>query len=282
MKWPSEAIWETVVSELPGFTVEILPHIDSTNSELMRRAKAGQTEPLLLVAEHQTAGRGRLGREWLDQGSGAQTQALMFSLGLRLSPANWSGLSLAVGISVAQSLHPDLRLKWPNDIWLNNRKLAGILIETIGLGVGIDPGSGNAADRSRYAVIGVGINITAPDPTGLSTPAAWLQEVLPGIDAAAALQRIVLPLVQTLQQFDRQGFAPFQARFTALDALLGRPIAVNNAGAAGLAGSAGVADGMASGVDELGALLVHTGAGVAKITSSEVSVRPLEPTNLPC
>ena len=62
IRWPAEAVWEAVAPLLPGFTVEVLPSIDSTNTELMRRARAGQTEPTLLVAEQQTAGRGRLGR----------------------------------------------------------------------------------------------------------------------------------------------------------------------------------------------------------------------------
>jgi BirA family biotin operon repressor/biotin-[acetyl-CoA-carboxylase] ligase len=65
VRWPAESIWETVAPGLPGFTVEVLPQLDSTNTELMRRAHAGRLEPVLLVAEHQTAGRGRLGRQWL-------------------------------------------------------------------------------------------------------------------------------------------------------------------------------------------------------------------------
>ena len=126
IKWPAEAIWEAVVPLLPGFTVEVLPQVDSTNSELMRRARDGLTEPVLLVAEAQTAGRGRLGRSWASQPG----DSLTFSLGLPLAPVDWSGLSLAVGVSVAQSLHPQLQLKWPNDVWLQDRKLGGILIET--------------------------------------------------------------------------------------------------------------------------------------------------------
>jgi BirA family biotin operon repressor/biotin-[acetyl-CoA-carboxylase] ligase len=62
MRWPAEAVWEQVAPLLPGFTVEVLPEVDSTNTELMRRARAGQLEPVLLVAERQSAGRGRLGR----------------------------------------------------------------------------------------------------------------------------------------------------------------------------------------------------------------------------
>ncbi len=65
IRWPSEAIWEAVAPSLDGFTVEVLPQVDSTNSELMRRARAGQPAPILLVAERQMAGRGRMGRQWI-------------------------------------------------------------------------------------------------------------------------------------------------------------------------------------------------------------------------
>ncbi|MFZ2394440.1 MAG: biotin--[acetyl-CoA-carboxylase] ligase, partial [Rhodoferax sp.] len=64
MRWPAEAIRQAVAPGLPGFTVEILPQVDSTNSELMRRARAGRPDPVLLVAEQQSAGRGRMGRQW--------------------------------------------------------------------------------------------------------------------------------------------------------------------------------------------------------------------------
>lgn len=254
-RWPSEAIWESIFPILENFTVEILPEIDSTNSELMRRARAGQLDPILLVAERQTAGRGRLGRTWhsgiTDAGAGG-IPALTFSLGLPLSPQSWSGLSLAVGISVAQSLHPSLRLKWPNDIWLNDRKLGGILIETA------------TVNDSRYAVIGIGINIAPREAIGLSTPPAWLQEVQPGMDAAMALQRIAQPLVQAIQKFAQTGFAPFQADFHALDLLAGRAVTLSDS-----------ASGQALGVDAAGGLRVKTASGVVQtITSAEVSVRP--------
>ena len=97
IRWPAEAIWEAVSPQLPGFSVEILPQVDSTNSELMRRARAGQTDAVLLVAETQSAGRGRLGRQWVSQ----RGDSLTFSLGLPIAPQDWSGLSLAVGLSLA-------------------------------------------------------------------------------------------------------------------------------------------------------------------------------------
>ncbi|MGE0498236.1 MAG: biotin--[acetyl-CoA-carboxylase] ligase [Ramlibacter sp.] len=262
VRWQAEALWEAVAPLWPGFTVEVLPEVDSTNSELMRRARAGQTGPVLLVAERQTAGRGRLGRAWHSDGPDAPAPggapalaALTFSLGLPLAPRDWAGLSLAVGTSLAESLDPQVRIKWPNDLWLHGRKLAGILIETAGAG------SGSAAPR--YAVVGVGINLLPRAAQGLSTAPAWLQELLPGVDAPQALQRVLLPLVQALQAFESDGFAPFQARFQARDALRDLAVTLSDG-----------TTGTAHGVGEDGALLVHTSAGMQQITSSEVSVRP--------
>jgi BirA family biotin operon repressor/biotin-[acetyl-CoA-carboxylase] ligase len=278
IRWPAEAIWEAVAPVLPGFTVEVLPTIDSTNTELMRRFRAAgptATEAVLLVAEQQSAGRGRMGRAWQSRAG----DSLTFSLGMTLQPTDWSGLSLAVGISIAESLQPvvpqngqpRIRLKWPNDLWLadaqGERKLAGILVETASWG------------ELRYVVIGIGINVralvleaasAAGQPTAL--PPAALQDILPGMDVAQALQLVAAPLVQAVQAFGLFGFAPFQARFAARDALAGRAVQLSDG-----------TEGVAHGVGENGALLVHTAAGMKEITSSEVSVRPVSPGSArPC
>ncbi|MBP6579559.1 MAG: biotin--[acetyl-CoA-carboxylase] ligase [Acidovorax sp.] len=272
IRWPAEAVWEAVAPLLPGFTVEVLPSIDSTNTELMRRARAGQTEPTLLVAEQQTAGRGRLGRVWQsDVGA-----SLMLSLGLPMAPRDWSGLSLAVGVSVAESLQPTLPplepgqpprigLKWPNDLWLSgDRKLGGILVETASFvapqAVHPAPAHGTAA---RYVVVGIGINVLPRSGEGMSMPPGSLQDVEPGLDAPAALLRIVPPLVAMLQGFEACGFAPVQPRFAARDVLQGRPVTLSD-------GQTGTAHGVA----EDGALLVHTAQGMQTVTSAEISVRP--------
>jgi BirA family transcriptional regulator, biotin operon repressor / biotin---[acetyl-CoA-carboxylase] ligase len=272
----AETIWQAVMAlglpSLAGFSVEVLPEVDSTNTELMRRARAGQTEPTLLVAQRQTAGRGRLGKHWhsgdpaatSEPGSNAVTTALVgaappsltFSLGLLLSPQAWDGLSLAVGTSVASSLHPDIQLKWPNDLWVQGCKLAGILIETAAVGT--------PSGAQRYAVVGVGINIAPRPADGLSTPPASLQQLLPRASAAQALERVAAPLLRDLLQFEREGFAPFAARFAARDALRDREVALSD----GMLGTA-------QGVDSHGALLVHTSAGPQRVTSAEVSVRPV-------
>jgi BirA family biotin operon repressor/biotin-[acetyl-CoA-carboxylase] ligase len=246
-RWPAESIWEEVAPLLPGFTVEVLPEIDSTNTELMRRARAGQTEPTLLVAEFQRAGRGRLGRSW----SSKPGDSLTFSLGLPLQPSDWSGLSLAVGLSLAEALHPDVRLKWPNDLWLRDCKLGGILVEVASSG-----------GRS-HVVVGVGLNIRPQTAAQLRTPPAALIDCWPGASAPAALARVVAPLVTTLLDFAREGFAPLQARYAMRDALAGREVTTSE-------GQHGLALGVGSG----GALRLQLSGRVLEVVSDDISVRP--------
>jgi BirA family biotin operon repressor/biotin-[acetyl-CoA-carboxylase] ligase len=210
-----------------------------------------------------------LGRQWQSQ-AGA---SLTFSLGLPLQPAHWSGLSLAVGVSLAESLEPangkppTLQLKWPNDLWLGQRKLGGILVETANWG------------DQRYVVIGVGLNVTQPDEdfaaaassafddekTPSPMPATSLQALWPGVDAAWALQAVAAPLVQAVLDFEREGFAPFRARFAARDALTGRKVKLSDG-----------TEGTACGVAANGALSVQTQNGLQAINSMEVSVRPAD------
>lgn len=247
-RWPAENIWEAVVPRLPGFSVEILPEIDSTNTELMRRAKNGQLDPILLVAERQTAGRGRLGRAWL----GEVGHALTFSIGLPYQPRQWSGLSLAVGLSLAESLNPDIQLKWPNDLWRGGKKLGGILIEA------------STQGQQSYAVIGVGLNIQLPAEADLRTPPAALCEFWEGVTAGLALEKVVAPLMSCLQTFEADGFTPLQKRFDQRDALKGKNISTSD----GL-------QGLCEGVDAQGTLQMSTENGMILINSAEVSVRPL-------
>jgi len=259
----AETVWQQVVGQWPDFSVEVLPELDSTNSELMRRGRAGQTSPTLLVAERQTAGRGRLGRDWRTVGGAAPgADSLTFSLGLVLPAIDLSGLSLAVGVAVVDALHPDLGLKWPNDVWLAGRKLAGILIETTAVG------------DQRWVVIGVGINLLPRPETDLRTPPAALCEVLPQATVASVLQAVGPALARAIRQFTQAGFADFQAAFARRDVLRNRTVQAKDRAGQAL-------QGVACGVDASGALLVHTARGVQVINSAEVSVRPLPPSPLP-
>jgi len=258
----AEAVWLGVVNTLPGFTVEVLPSIDSTNSELMRRARSGLMEPVLLVAEEQTAGRGRVGKAWHSR----RGQSLTFSLALPMAPASWSGLSLAVGVSLANSLHPDVRLKWPNDLWLHERKLGGILVETAS--------TGDTTQGLRMVVIGIGLNVARPEaeavaglsdvPSALPAMApAGLAEILVGATAGEVLAMVAPPLAQDLRAFESQGFAAFAQRFAQRDALRDRRLLLSDG-----------TRGTGCGVGEDGALQVMTEHGMRNVTSAEVSVRP--------
>ncbi|TFY97918.1 biotin--[acetyl-CoA-carboxylase] ligase [Ramlibacter rhizophilus] len=246
--WPLQALREELAPLMPGVRVELAPEIDSTNSELMRRARAGSTQPVLLVAERQTAGRGRRGRAWqADPGD-----SLTFSLGLPLAPREWSGLSLAVGVAVAEMLHPAVGLKWPNDLWVGGHKLGGILVETAGTG-----------EALRQAVVGVGINIAPRDGAGLSTPPAALRALWPQAQAGEVLLRVAAPLARALREFEQAGFGAFVERYRARDLLWDTPVTLSDGRL-----------GTACGVSGSGGLLVHTAAGTLCVTSEEVSVRP--------
>lgn len=264
MHWPAEDLWLAIAPQVPGFSVEVLPTIDSTNTELMRRARAGQTDPVLLVAEQQTAGRGRLGRPWQSQAG----DSLTFSLGMNLAPADWSGLSLAIGWAITHALDPEQRLglglKWPNDLWVMGkasagpRKLAGILVETASAALG--PASPTPA---RYCVMGVGINLKAPATTDNPIAPIGLLELDPQWTPASVLQRLAQPLVEAVLAFEREGFAPFQASFHARDVLRGQAVTLSDG-----------QQGVAQGVNAKGELLLAQGDRLVKVNSSEVSVRP--------
>lgn len=268
-RWAAEDLWLSIVTLLPGFTVEVLPEVDSTNTELMRRARAGRAEPIVLVAESQTAGRGRQGRTWVNQPG----DCLMYSLGLMLNPVDWSGLSLVVGLSIAESLQaagvsggPEIGVKWPNDLWLRDgRKLGGTLIETANVPAGIDAACFGAGQGTpRFVIIGTGINVRPPQASAvLTTPATCLQALDPRWTAPTALQRLLPHLVKDLLHFADHGFAPFVERFAQRDVLQGQAVHLSD-------GRSGVA----CGVSADGTLRIRTAQGVEQVLSGEVSVRP--------
>ncbi len=295
VQWGAETLWEQLVPLLPGLTVQVQAQSASTNTQLLDSARrlGADMAPCLLVAEHQTQGRGRLGRAWQSE-PGA---SLTFSLALPLAPADWSGLSLAVGLALAQALDPllgsgapgpRLMLKWPNDLWLCDaplppasanpepparlaqavaaaplgRKLGGILIETTHVGA------------QRWCVVGVGLNLR---PLRQQHPAADLGSgyaCLQELDASAAapeapavLARVAEPLVRELQRFEREGFAPLLAHYAARDVLRGQQVVAQ--GPDGPERALGVAHD----IDATGALRIQQTSGLIRVVSGEVGVR---------
>jgi|JI10StandDraft_1071094.scaffolds.fasta_scaffold19734_3 BirA family biotin operon repressor/biotin-[acetyl-CoA-carboxylase] ligase len=272
--WGAQALWQQLTPLLPGVAVEVLARTESTNTALLQRArKSGgrrddDLQPCLLVAEQQTRGRGRNGKSW----QSSPGRSLTFSLALPMQVTDWSGLSLAVGVALAQALDPvvpgaapRLMLKWPNDLWLRDdaggpagagRKLGGVLIETM------------AVPGARFVVVGIGLNVLPPLQDGalegLDTGFACLHELDDTLTAPQALARVALPLVQALQRFEREGFAPCVDAFAQRDLLRGCPVTTT---------AADVPEGVADGVDTDGALRVTVATRVHRVVAGEVSVR---------
>ena len=259
--WHLEDLWLKLAPLWPGITIECLPQVDSTNTELTRRLRQGHADPVLLVAEQQTAGRGRMGKPWITPAG----SALTFTLGLPMDPPSWSGLSLAVGVVLAEALDPDgqlgLGLKWPNDLWhwptgMAPAKLGGILIETLPL---------PHLQAGRYVLVGVGLNVRTPDvDTGGIAPRGldhWGEAPSPGW----ALGQVAPGLLAMLAAFRQMGASSWLQRYSLRDVLRGQRLQTSQ----GL-------QGVGAGIDADGALLLKTEDGQVRIDSAEVSVRPLE------
>ena len=229
-----------------------LAECGSTNTEALHHLRDGGG-PLILSASRQTAGRGRLGRAWQSDAA-----ALTFSVAVALpADLDLSGLSLAVGCTVADTLDAGgerIRLKWPNDLFVDGAKLGGILIEAVPL----------PAQR-RGVVIGIGLNLQ-PLPPGADRGAyasghAALQALDPAATAAATLDRLAPALRAMLADFETLGFAPWQAAFARRDLAAGRRVRV------------GEQAGTARGVSPRGELLLETAAGLLPMSGGELSLR---------
>jgi BirA family transcriptional regulator, biotin operon repressor / biotin---[acetyl-CoA-carboxylase] ligase len=226
---------------------------DSTNDRARELALAGAEPGTFVTAEAQTAGRGRRGRRW----SASPGTALLCSAILRPLEARHTLLPLAVPVAVceaAESLAPvECLVKWPNDVWLRERKLAGVLIE---------------ARPPEWAVIGVGLNLTVPDdefPDDLRWPATSLGHGV-GVDQALAALR------ESLGRWVAAEPDEVASAFASRDAMRGRAVAWEGAGGADRDGL-----GTGAGIDERGNLIVETAAGErVTLGSGEVSLR-LEP-----
>jgi BirA family biotin operon repressor/biotin-[acetyl-CoA-carboxylase] ligase len=236
--------------------IEVVAETGSTNADLLARA-AQLRRPVLLVAEQQTAGRGRAGRSWLSSAAGSLTFSLAWKFG---GPAQrLLGLPLAIGVALAEALGAmdvPVQLKWPNDLLKDGNKLAGILIETQ-----------NAGDGGVWAVIGVGLNLLMPDQleAQIGRPAAaapWLARM----ERDALMAALLGSLCGALDQFEAAGFAAFSARWNRLHAWRGETVAIIDHGAT-------LHEGVAAGVDDAGRLLLDTDGGRIAIVAGDVSLR---------
>jgi BirA family biotin operon repressor/biotin-[acetyl-CoA-carboxylase] ligase len=261
--WPTELLDAAVIkSHLDaGDAAPLALHweIDSTSSELTRRWRQAPDLSVVL-AETQRAGRGRRGRPW--QSPPGYNIYLSCLKQFDCELGELSGLSLAAGIGVAAALAElgiaGVGLKWPNDVLVDGRKLAGILVELTG---GLDAGTA--------AVIGIGLNVRLPDAVraDIDQPAIDLATLCG--DAPPARSLIAAGLTRhlrvALDRFAAHGFAAFVDAFARRDVLRDRRLRLDGPGGSFLATGAGI--------DTRGALQVRRGAELVRVDSAQVTVR---------
>lgn len=239
------------------FDVDALAICDSTSSLLLDRVAAGAPSGTAVIADRQTAGRGRRGRNW----QSSPADSLTFSLLWRfpLAADRLAGLSLAVGVAVVRALESfgaqGIGLKWPNDVlYQGQAKLGGILIELQG------------GREATAAVIGIGLNLQRPDGD-LGQPAAGLAEALATLpERHQLLAALLTQLAAVLDQFTARGFAGLRDAWQAHHAWQNQPIRL-------LADGQPIAEGICLGADADGALLVAGAEGTVRHLSGELSLR---------
>lgn len=236
--------------------------LESTNTKLLEALPPAANRAAVVLAEHQTGGRGRRGRGWVAPPGGA----ICLSLGWQYAdmPADLSALSLVVGLCVVNALRElavgRIQLKWPNDLVTAQGKLGGILIEMRA-----------EAGGPVHVVVGIGLNVLLDDAARDAVKATGniaddiRAHHTPVPDRNAIVAALLTRLVPALDGFPRHGLAPHLADWHQCDALFDREVRIENAGE--------ISRGMARGVDSHGALLVETPAGVQRFISGEVTVR---------
>ena len=257
--------------------LERVAQTKSTNDDLLERWRAGELiDPVARIAHQQTAGKGRAGRTWLAKPGDSICFSLAFPF--KRKPAELTGLSLLVGLAVisgiAQAYDLDeaalykagLRLKWPNDLLLNNAKLGGILIEG---------GQAKTGDPT-WMIVGIGINLRNANEiesslggeSGLKVGA--LDQLLPPQSTPPDVEYLWLKLIASLEhhlsEFDQYGFGRYQEQWKTWDAYLGQMVCVSGTGKEPI-------HGIAQGIDQAGALLLQQANHTIAIHAGDISLR---------
>ncbi|MEC6909856.1 bifunctional biotin--[acetyl-CoA-carboxylase] ligase/biotin operon repressor BirA [Photobacterium piscicola] len=238
--------------------LELIPVIDSTNQYLLNQIDQLPSGAVCL-AEYQQAGRGRRGRQW--QSPFGSNLYLSTYWRLEAGVAAAMGLSLVVGVAIAEALQqlgaPDIRVKWPNDLYYHDQKLAGILVEM----------TGKAGDAA-HLVIGIGLNIAMPTAATTMIDQAWTNlsaacSPLPSRNVLAAT--LIDRIHQTLAEYENIGLSGFVERWNKIDNFLNRPVKL-------LIGDR-VIEGIARGINEQGALLLENDNDITAYVGGEISLR---------
>jgi BirA family biotin operon repressor/biotin-[acetyl-CoA-carboxylase] ligase len=251
----------TIVSQLHQSARDkliVLNVIDSTNQYI----KSHQTElpnGFVCLAEAQTAGRGRLGRVWVSPYGASLYLSMHWAFAMGYQALN--GLSLVIGVAVVEALKKagvaEAKLKWPNDIYVHGKKLAGILIE-------VEGHMGSACQ----CVIGIGINVTLPDTVSqIDQPFIDMQTVLQhSIDRNKFAATLIDELHATMVVFEKSGLEPFITPWQLADVYANKAIKL-------IIGQKTI-EGIGRGINNVGALLIETKEGLCAYQGGEISVRP--------
>ncbi|HXM83551.1 MAG TPA: biotin--[acetyl-CoA-carboxylase] ligase [Burkholderiales bacterium] len=244
---------EAAAIAVPGLEVRVVQRCTSTNDLLLQ--ERGAARPLLLVAEEQTAGRGRRGRRW----HSAPGASITFSLARRVRrpPRELAALSLVAGVAATRELRrlgvAQAALKWPNDLVVNGAKLGGILVET------------RSQAALSHAVIGIGINCRGDEKLGrrLRRRIASLDQYIEVRSRNEIIARIAGALLEALDAFEQSGLAAVRAEWEAMDAHAGQRLRVRLA-------DGRVISGVASGLAEDGGLRLRTRDGLCAVRNGHV------------
>jgi len=240
--------------------LEVFSEIESTNSYLLAQPAPPRGRFRVALAEHQTAGRGRLGRQWQSPPSSGLCMSMSYTFAG--TPAQFSAVTLAIGTGVATALEAmgvrGVGLKWPNDIVIRDGKLGGILTELR-----------TAKGGDRCIVIGVGINVDLRGARGIPSIKPGIGHIsdlascMLAVPARSLLSAALIEqLFSTLSQFEAEGFAAFHAAWERFDWLRGQVIGVES--------GEDLFTGVSEGIDSDGALLLRTDCGRQRILSGSV------------
>jgi BirA family biotin operon repressor/biotin-[acetyl-CoA-carboxylase] ligase len=243
--------------------VEVVGSTGSTNDDLLERARLRRpARPIVRAADEQTSGRGRHRRPW----KARSRSALLFSVAVPLEslPAALPAVTLACGVALADRLIArgvPVTLKWPNDLLLEGRKLAGVLCE-----LAVD-GDGHAT-----LVVGIGVNgwLTDADRTAIGGPAACLAEVVPSsllaLEREAWIAQLAHAILSSVIRYMEEGFVPVRQRYNELMDARGQSVDIVDEGRV-------LASGRAVEVDTIGRLMLATAGGLRGINVGDVSLR---------
>ncbi len=240
-------------------SVQLLDYIDSTNSELIRRnAKSGSAGHLILT-EYQSAGRGRRGKVWL--GDYGRNIAMTLGIEFPLTLNALGGLSSVAGLALLQALElegVDAQLKWPNDVWVKEQKLAGILIELVPTKTG------------TLAVVGIGVNVdlTNVQASKIDQSVTSLRRLGASISRDDLVVAACTNLLENFDVYSRYGFAPFLKAFDSAHCLQDQAAIL-------VSGGESQEEGVIRGVDISGGLRFERNGETRVVTSGEVSLRPV-------